>query len=89
MEPGGPLALQSGDILLLASDGLWGPFTDKELVESFSSRQVPAALDDLITRALERESGRSDNITGAVMRWGRGEIAHDTAKPVCRILAIS
>jgi serine/threonine protein phosphatase PrpC len=89
MEPGGPLALQSGDILLLGSDGLWGPFTDKELVESFaSSRQVSDALDDLIEHALEREGGRSDNITGVVMRWGRGEIAHNTAKPVCHVLEI-
>jgi serine/threonine protein phosphatase PrpC len=89
MEPGGPLALQSGDILLLGSDGLWGPFTDKELVESFASRPVPDVLDDLIKRALERERGHSDNTTGVVMRWGRGEAAHDTAKPVSRALAIS
>src|SRR5574340_693890 len=27
MEPGEPVVLQSGDVLLLGSDGLWGPFT--------------------------------------------------------------
>ena len=88
MEPGGPLALQSGDVLLLGSDGLWGPFTDKELAESFASHPVPDVLDDLIKRALEREKGHSDNTTGVVMRWGRGEAVHDTIKPVCHVLDI-
>jgi len=88
MEPGGPLELQSGDILLLASDGLWGPFTEKELVESFTSRPVQEVLDALIERAFERENGRSDNITGVAVRWGDGEIAQDTAEPVFRILSV-
>ncbi len=88
MEQGGPLALRSGDIVLLGSDGLWGPFTDKELAESFDSRPVSAVLDDLIVRALKRENGRSDNITGVVLRWGSGETAHDTDKPVCRVLEL-
>ncbi|MEO8330854.1 MAG: protein phosphatase 2C domain-containing protein [Gallionella sp.] len=88
MEPGGPVELRSGDVLLLGSDGLWGPFTEQELVESFASRPVTDVLDGLIKGALERESGHSDNVTGVVMRWGPGETAHDTAKPVCHILEI-
>jgi serine/threonine protein phosphatase PrpC len=89
MEPGGPVALQSGDVVLLGSDGLWAPFTDKELVESFTSRPVTDVLDGLVEQALERESGHSDNVTGLAMRWGRGEAAHETAKPVFHLLKIS
>ncbi|HEU0282882.1 MAG TPA: protein phosphatase 2C domain-containing protein [Gallionella sp.] len=89
MESGEPVALQSGDVLLLGSDGLWGPFTDQELAEAFASHPAQAALDDLILRALEREAGHSDNITGIAVRWGEGEAAHDTDKPVCHILEIS
>lgn len=88
MEPGGPLALQSGDVLMLGSDGLWGPFDDNELAAAFASRPVADVLNDLIARAMEREGGRSDNITGVVMRWGSGEAAHETAKPVCHVLQI-
>jgi len=86
MEPGGPVEIRSGDILLLGSDGLWGPYTEAELVGSFASRPVPEVLDGLIVKALEREHGRSDNITGVALRWGREEAAHDTASPVCQIL---
>jgi serine/threonine protein phosphatase PrpC len=89
MEPGETIALRTGDVLLLGSDGLWGPFNDRELVEAFSSGSVADALDDLIASALEREDGHSDNVTGVVVRWGNGEAAHDTAGPVSHVLEIS
>jgi serine/threonine protein phosphatase PrpC len=88
-ESGGPVELQSGDVLLLGSDGLWGPFTDDELVEAFVSRPVDSALDNLIVRALEREAGHSDNITGIALRWGDGEAAHEATEPVSHILEIT
>lgn len=89
MEPGKPVALQSGDVLLLGSDGLWGPFDDQELVEAFAANPVADVLDNLIVRALERGIGHSDNVTGIAVRWGEGEAAHDTDKPVCHILEIT
>ena len=89
MEPGQPTVLQSGDTLLLGSDGLWGPFTDQELARAFAEKPVTDALDGLIALALERESGHSDNVIGIAVRWGDREAAHDTAKPVCHILEIS
>jgi len=88
MEPGEPVMLQPGDVLLLGSDGLWGPFTDPEIAEAFVAGPVAVGLDNLIQRALEREDGKSDNATGIAMRWGNGEAAHDTAEPVCHILEI-
>ena len=89
MEPGGPVALRSGDILLLGSDGLWGPFTDLEIVEAFASGDVADVLDDLIASALVRENGHSDNVTGVAVRWGNSEVAHDTAEPISHVLEIS
>lgn len=89
VEPGEPITLQSGDVLLLGSDGLWGPFTDQELAEAFALRPVAEALDNLIVRALEREDGHSDNVTGVAVRWGNEEMIHDTAQPACHILEIS
>jgi len=89
VEPGGSVALQSADVLLLGSDGLWGPFTDDELVDAFASGSVVDALDSLILFAIKREAGHSDNVTGVAVRWGNGEIAHDTAEPVSHILEIS
>lgn len=88
MEPGGPVMLQSGDVLLLGSDGLWGPFTDQELAEAFATKPVADVLDGMIAAALQREAGHSDNVTGIAVRWGEGETAHATGQPVCNILEI-
>jgi len=88
MEPGEVLAMQPGDVLLLASDGLWGPFTDDELIAAFSTGTVTQALDDLVVRALERESGHADNVTGLAIRLGDSEAAHDSVEPICQILEI-
>lgn len=88
MEPGGPVELNSGDVLLLGSDGLWSPFTDEELAGAFGASPVDEVLDGLVARALERERGRSDNVTGLAMRWGGAESLHETAEPVSRVLEI-
>ncbi len=87
MEHGVPVVLQSGDVLLLGSDGLWGPFTDRELVEAFSFRSVTDVLDELIATALIREEGHSDNVTGLAVRWGESETSHDSSAPVSHVLA--
>jgi serine/threonine protein phosphatase PrpC len=88
MEAGETIELRSGDVILLGSDGLWGPFNDDELAGAFVSSPVGDVLDTLILRALEREEGHSDNITGIAVRWGSGETAHDTLEPVSCILEI-
>ncbi len=67
------IELQAGDILLLGSDGLWGPFEDAELAESFTTLPLEKSLDNLMVRAFEREGGHSDNITGLAVIWGEGE----------------
>jgi len=89
MEHGKPLKLESGDVLLLGSDGLWGPFTDSELVDAFAEGPVKVVLDVLIETAVQRESGHSDNVTGLVVRWGERETRHESAVPVSHVLEIS
>jgi serine/threonine protein phosphatase PrpC len=89
VEPGAPFALQSSDVLLLGSDGLWGPFNDQELADAFKSLPVAEVLEGLIERALKRATGHADNVTGVAVRWGDGEDAHNTAETVCHVLDIS
>lgn len=83
------LELQQGDILLLGSDGLWGPFTDQELAESFVLLPLAKSLDNLMVRAYEREEGHSDNITGLAVAWGEDEQDHATEYTVSHELEIS
>jgi serine/threonine protein phosphatase PrpC len=87
-EMGQPVPLQPGDVVLLSSDGLWGAFSDGELVDAFTSSPIAEVLDGMVSLALERGEGHSDNITGLAVRWGYGEAGHDTAEPVSHVLEI-
>ena len=88
VEPGGVAALQSGDVILLGSDGLWGPFSDEELVAAFAAGDIVNVLDSLIANALVRERGHSDNVTGIAVRWGGDEAFRGTVEPVSHVLEI-
>lgn len=88
VESAAVMEMQQGDVLLLGSDGLWGPFTDQELAESFVLLPLAKSLDNLLVRALERESGHADNITGLAVAWGDDQLDHVTADTVSHALEI-
>lgn len=70
-----PVALHSGDVVLLCSDGLWGALTDRQIVDVFGSRTVMRAVPDLVTDALEAAGGDADNCTAVAMAWAGSESA--------------
>ena len=88
VESGEPVELEAGDVILLGSDGLWGQYSESELLGSFAAGPVAAALDEPVMEALSRAEGHSDNITGVAARWGDGETDRDTDEPVCHVLEI-
>lgn len=78
--------LLQGDVLLLCSDGLWGPLTPAEISASLTVKPLPTALDQLMEVALYRENTHADNTTAVVTRWGSKEDAHDGAETVFEVL---
>jgi serine/threonine protein phosphatase PrpC len=70
--------LQPGDVFLLASDGLWAYFSEKELgtmVRNFSARD---AAENFVRQARDRAQGRGDNLSVAIVKLEEPE------KPVRR-----
>ena len=82
--------LQENDVLLLCSDGLWGPLSHKEIsTSSLKVKPLPQALEDLMAVALYREGVNADNTTGVVVRWSAAEERHDVREIVFDVLEIS
>ncbi len=65
-SPGQPELVQSGDVLVVCSDGLWGQVQDAEILEAVANQSPEAAARALIE--LARERGGPDNITLQILR---------------------
>ena len=69
----GPLLLQSGDRLLLCSDGLWGTVTDAEITEQLAQRPLADAVPELVEMALRVGGAKCDNVTALALEWEQVE----------------
>jgi serine/threonine protein phosphatase PrpC len=64
--PDDPIGLQTGDVLLLCTDGLWGVVGDGPLQASAAIKNLSDACRDLVERA--KDLGGPDNITLQMLR---------------------
>jgi len=81
-----PTEVQSGDTLLLCSDGFWSPLSDEELAKLSSVPGLRDRLEELTEMAVLRDSIRADNTTAVVARLGEREEEHTTEMPMCIVL---
>jgi PPM family protein phosphatase len=65
----GPLLMQSGDRILLCSDGLWGTVTDAMITEQLAKRPISDAVPELVEQALRNGGAKSDNVTILAVEW--------------------
>jgi serine/threonine protein phosphatase PrpC len=63
--------LQSGDVLLVCTDGVWANLRDAQIAAFFGPDGPPLAraLADLVDRAVEASAPHSDNATASALRW--------------------
>jgi serine/threonine protein phosphatase PrpC len=76
---GGPLApvldptesapLEKGDIVLLCSDGFWGPLTQRQLLMGLIGRQFASSLAELVARAEALAGRQCDNVSVLAIEW--------------------
>jgi serine/threonine protein phosphatase PrpC len=61
--------LETGDVLLLCSDGLWGMVPDAEIAQKLASRSVVQAVPELVSMAVAIGGPRADNTTALAISW--------------------
>jgi serine/threonine protein phosphatase PrpC len=69
VDTAGPFTVQSGDRVLLCSDGLWGSVTDAEITTELAQRPISDAVPELVERALRVAGAKSDNVTVIAAEW--------------------
>jgi PPM family protein phosphatase len=60
--------LAAGDVLLLCSDGFWGPLPPRQMIHSVTTRPLHEAVDELAAMAERRAGERCDNVTVLAVR---------------------
>ncbi len=65
----GPVTLQTGDRLIVCSDGLWSQLDDEAIVELLSTRALSDAVPEMVERALRNGGAHGDNVTVLAVEW--------------------
>jgi serine/threonine protein phosphatase PrpC len=65
----GPVTLQSGDRLIVCSDGLWSQLDDDAIVELLATRSLSDAVPEMVERALRNGGAHGDNVTVLAVEW--------------------
>lgn len=71
--PAESVRLTEGDIVLLCSDGFWGPLTQRQLMHALLSRPLEEAIPELVALAESRAGADCDNISVVAMAWHQPE----------------
>jgi serine/threonine protein phosphatase PrpC len=69
VEPTAQVRLSEDDLVLLCSDGFWGPLTQRQLLMGLLGKELKKALPELLTLSETRAGPRCDNISVLAIHW--------------------
>jgi serine/threonine protein phosphatase PrpC len=67
--------LDQGDLVILCSDGFWGPLTQRQLLMGLIGKDMPAALAGLANLSETLAGARCDNVTVLAAEWQEKAVA--------------
>lgn len=71
VEPTPAVRLADGDLILLCSDGFWGPLPPRQMMHSLLSRPLGEAIPELVGLAEQQAGADCDNISVVAMTWNQ------------------
>ena len=86
VEPTASARLMKDDIVLLCSDGFWGPLTQRQLLGTLAEKPIGVAVPELMTLAETRAGPQCDNVSVVAISWNEEAVEPaaypDMATPV-------
>lgn len=73
--------LAMNDVLLLCSDGLWGPLTQRQMIHVVVNRTLPLAVQELAELAETRAGGDCDNTSVVALHWQEQQVRQQDDGP--------
>ena len=70
--------LAKDDVLVLCSDGFWGPLTQRQMLHALLSRPLADAIPELTQLAETRAGPQCDNVTVLALRWAEEQVGEKT-----------
>jgi serine/threonine protein phosphatase PrpC len=80
-DPAATHRLERDDVVLLCSDGFWGPLTQRHIAQGLAAKELRASMGALVALAETRGGPGCDNVSAMAMRWGE-EPARDWPQTV-------
>lgn len=68
------IALEKYDMILLCSDGLWGPLSDDDIADTLTQNALEKAVERIAYQAEFRSYPEADNISAIAFRWISDEV---------------
>jgi serine/threonine protein phosphatase PrpC len=74
VEPTLHTRLERDDVLLLCSDGLWGPLSQRQLIEGLGAAPLAEAVPRLVALAEDYGGPGCDNVSVLALAWGEDAV---------------
>jgi len=89
IQPTSHALLDKDDVLLLCSDGLWGPLGERQILEAFAGAPPAEAVPRLAALAETQGGPAADNITALALAWGEAMAPEGTGPRTVPLAEVS
>lgn len=66
--------LNNNDVILICSDGFWGPMPTKNIIENLYAAPLLQAAPNMMREAQKRGGSEGDNLSTIIMRWDTSRV---------------
>jgi PPM family protein phosphatase len=80
--------LKNGDVMVMCTDGLWGPFSSDEIASWLTSTPILKAAPEMMREGERRGGDDGDNLSAIVMRWGPETLVDEPSTTITETLGL-